>query len=30
MENKQTDMEYEFVKSLKKKIDLEHGVRICL
>ena len=30
MENKQTDMEYEFVKSLKKNIDLEHGVRICL
>ena len=30
MENQQTDMEYEFVKSLKKKIDLECGVGICL
>ena len=30
MENEQSDIRYEFVKSLKKKIDLEHGVRICL
>ena len=30
MENEQSDIQYEFVKSLKKEIDLEHGVRICL
>ena len=30
MENEQSDIQYEFVKSLKRKIDLEHGVRMCL
>ena len=30
MENEQSDIQYEFVKSLKKKIDLENGVRMCL
>ena len=30
MENIQSDIQYEFVKSLKRKIDLENGVRICL
>ena len=30
MENNQSDVQYEFVKSLKRKIDLENGVRICL
>ena len=30
MENAQSDNQYEFVKSLKKKIALENGVGICL